>query len=94
MHNADILRKPVVTEKSTVMQESGRYVFEVAREASKLQIKSAVEEAFDVRVLKVNTMTVRGKRRRFGPRITQMPSWKKAMVTIAPGQSITIFEGV
>ena len=76
------------------MQESGRYTFEVASQATKHQIVEAVEKAFDVKVVKVNTMTVPGKRKRFGPRFTRQPSRKKAIVTLAPGQSITIFEGV
>ena len=82
MHTFDILRRPVVTEKSTDMQEDGRYAFEVAVEATKHQIKWAVEEAFNVRVIKVNTMNVKGKRKRFGPRITLQKSWKKALVTL------------
>lgn len=90
----DILRKPIVTEKSTLMQEMGRYAFEVAPSATKHQIKWAVQEAFDVSVVKVNTMNVRGKRKRYGPRFTGMKAWKKAIVTLAEGDSITIFEGV
>lgn len=94
MHSFEILRRPVITEKSTEMQDSGRYVFEVAVSANKHQVKRAVEQAFDVQVTKVNTMNLRGKRKRFGPRSTEKRSWKKAMVTLAPGNSITIFEGV
>lgn len=94
MHQFSILRRPIITEKSTLMQEKGRYIFEVAPEATKHQIKWAVEEAFDVKVLAVNTMNVRGQRRRFGPRVVTAPSSKKAIVTLAPGQTITIFEGV
>ncbi|MCH7800462.1 MAG: 50S ribosomal protein L23 [Chloroflexi bacterium] len=90
----DIIRRPVITEKSTLLQEEGRYTFEVSRSATKHQIKTAVEEAFDVEVLQVNTMNVRGKRKRFGPRLVQGRSWKKAIVLLAPGNSITIFEGV
>jgi len=90
----DILRRPVITEKSTLLQEEGRYTFEVAPNATKHQIKEAVEEAFNVDVLQVNTMHVRGKRKRFGPRIAQGRSWKKAIVLLSPGDTITIFEGV
>ncbi len=90
----DILRRPVITEKSTILQEEGRYTFEVAPNATKHQIKEAVEEAFNVNVLQVNTMHVRGKRKRFGPRIAQGRSWKKAIVLLSPGDTITIFEGV
>ncbi len=94
MHTFEILRRPLITEKSTDLQEEGRYSFEVATEATKHQIKWAVEEAFSVKVIKVNTMNVKGKRKRFGPRVTLQKSWKKALVTLAPGQTITIFEGV
>ena len=90
----DIIRRPVVTEKSTLLQEEGRYTFEVAPSATKLRIKQAVEEAFNVEVVRVNTMNVRGKRKRFGPRIAARPGWKKAIVQLAPGETITIFEGV
>lgn len=94
MNSFDILRRPIITEKSTDLQESGRYTFEVHPSATKLQIKEAVERAFEVEVVKVNTMNFRGKRKRFGPRFSQKKSWKKAIVTLAPGGSITIFEGV
>ena len=90
----DIIRRPVVTEKSTLLQEEGRYTFEVARRATKHVIKQAVEEAFNVEVVRVNTMNVRGKRKRFGPRLVARPAWKKAIVQLAPGNTITIFEGV
>mgnify|MGYP001078152543 CR=1 FL=1 len=90
----DIIRRPVVTEKSTLLQEQGRYTFEVAPSATKLQIKQAVEEAFNVEVVRVNTMNVRGKMKRFGPRLAAKPAWKKAIVQLAPGNTITIFEGV
>ncbi len=89
-----VLRRPVVTEKSTGLQETGRYVFEVDPGATKLQIRRVVEDTFDVRVTGVNTMVVKGKRKRFGPRVTVNRTWKKAIVTLAPGETITIFEGV
>lgn len=94
MHALSILRRPVITEKSTLLQETGKYVFEVDERANKLQIRRAVEEAFDVKVLGVNVMRVRGKSKRFGPREVVQRSWKKAVVTLAPGETITIFEGV
>jgi large subunit ribosomal protein L23 len=94
MDSATVIRRPIVTEKSTSLQERGRYVFEVARSATKLEIKEAVQVAFDVKVSSVNTMVVKGKRRRFGPRVTLGKTWKKAIVKLAPGESITIFEGV
>ena len=94
MQGYDVLRRPIITEKSTLMQENGRYAFEVSPSATKHQIQRAVMDAFDVKVIKVNTMNVRGKRKRFGPRISAKRSWKKAIVTLAPGDTITIFEGV
>ena len=94
LHKFSILRRPVVTEKSTLLQEENRYVFEVAPSATKLEIKDAGETAFGVSVKKVRTMNVRGKKKRFGPRFSQLRSWKKAIVTVSPGDSITLFEGV
>jgi large subunit ribosomal protein L23 len=94
MNSFDILRRPIVTEKSTLLQEQGRYSFEVAVRATKHEIKRAVEAAFDVKVLKVNTMNMKGKPKRFGPRLVMQKSWKKAIVILAPGETITIFEGV
>ena len=94
MNHTDILIRPVVTEKTTSMQEGKRYTFEVSPKSTKLEIKKAIETAFDVKVVKVNTMNVKGKRKRFGPRLVAQRLRKKAIVTIAPEQSITIFEGV
>ena len=94
MNSFDILRKPIITEKTTDLGNSGRYVFKVSRRATKLEIKKAVHEAFNVEVVSVNTLTVRGKPKRYGPRFVKRPSWKKAIVALAPGHSITIFEGV
>jgi large subunit ribosomal protein L23 len=94
MDQFSILRRPVITEKSTFMQDERKYTFEVAPRATKLQIKQAVEHAFEVTVVKVNTMNVQGKLKRFGPRVSRRPSVKKAIVTLAPGNTITIFEGV
>ena len=94
MLSFEILRRPVITEKTTYLQEQGRYVFEVAQGATKHQIKQAVQQAFDVDVLKVNTMKVHGKAKRYGPRLARKRSWKKAVVSLAPGNTIAIFEGV
>ena len=94
MNMTDILLRPIVTEKTTDLQERGRYTFEVAPGATKLQVKQAVEATFGVNVIKVNTMNGKGKRKRFGPRLVARRSRKKAVVTVAAGQSITIFEGV
>ena len=94
MHKLSILKRPLVTEKSTLLQDSRRYVFEVASAANKMEIKKAVEASFGVDVLRVNTMNVKGKLKRYGPKESRMKSWKKAIVTLAPGDTITIFEGV
>jgi large subunit ribosomal protein L23 len=94
MHIYQILLRPLVTEKSTTLAESGKYAFEVAREANKVQIKEAVEKAFKVEVASVNVMTVPGKMRRAGRRRGMTPSWKKAVVTLEKGNKIELFEGV
>lgn len=94
MHLYEVLRRPLVTEKNTELQAQGKYAFEVAREANKHQIKQAVEKAFKVEVIAVNVMTVPGKTRRIGRRQVLTQSWKKAIVTLKPGDSIGLFEGV
>ena len=94
MHLYEILRRPLITEKTTLLQEQSRYVFEVAQGAAKHQIKEAVETAFKVKVVKVNVMTVPGKAKRMGRREIMTPSWKKAVVSLEPGQKIEFFEGV
>lgn len=94
MHPRDVLRRPLVTEKVTDLMEQGKYVFEVDRNANKTQIKRAVEEIFDVKVTKVNTMRQRGKLRRQGRTEGYQRGIKKAIVTLAEGQSIQIFEGL
>ena len=94
MHLYEVLRRPLITEKTTFLSESGRYVFEVAKKASKPQIKAAVEKSFKVKVLKVNVMTVPGKMKRMGRRYVTTPSWRKAVVTLSPGDKIEFFEGV
>ncbi len=94
MHLYEVLRHPLITEKNTLLQAQGRYVFEVAGKANKQQVKQAVETAFKVKVTAVNVMTVPGKKRRMGRREVQSPSWKKAVVTLKPGDKIELFEGV
>ncbi len=91
----EILRRPLITEKSTTEKETrNKLVFEVASRANKIEIKQAVEQMFKVNVLDVTTMTMRGKKKRVGRFITRRPDWKKAMVTIKPGQRVEFFEGV
>ena len=94
MHLYEVLRRPLITEKNTMLQAQGKYVFEIAREANKQQIKQAVEKAFKVKVFAVNVMTVSGKTRRVGRRQVLTQSWKKAIVTLKPGDKIEFFEGV
>ncbi|MBN4059424.1 50S ribosomal protein L23 [Dehalococcoides mccartyi] len=93
MQNARVLRRPIVTEKSTILGETGRYVFEVDKGATKHDIARAVEWAFDVKVIKVNTLRVPGKVKRYGRRPSKQPDWKKAIVSLAAGDSIQLFEG-
>jgi len=94
VHLYEVLRRPLLTEKNTALQAQNKYAFEVDKEANKLQIKQAVEKAFDVGVTAVNVMTVPGKMRRVGRRMVLTHSWKKAVVTIKPGDKIGFFEGV
>ena len=94
MHLLEVLRRPVITEKATYLQQENKYVFEVAKGASKPQIKDAVEKAFKVKVAKVTVMTVSGKTKRMGRREITSPSWKKAIVSLEPGYKVGFFEGV
>jgi len=94
MHLYEVLHRPLITEKNSALQAQGKYAFEVAGEANKEQIKQAVEKAFNVSVTQVNVMTVPGKRRRMRGRQVMSPSWKKALVTLKPGDKIELFEGV
>ncbi len=94
MHLYEILRRPLITEKYTALQAYGKYAFEVAGEANKPLIKQAVEKAFKVEVTAVNVMRVPGRRRKLGRRKVSKSSWKKAIVTLKPGDRIELFEGV
>jgi len=89
-----ILRRPLITEKNAILQAQGKYAFEVAGEASKHQIKQAVEKAFKVKVTAVNVMTVAGKQRIIGRQRVMTRPWKKAFVTLQLGDKIELFEGV
>lgn len=92
----DIIKRPIITEQSMADIDSKKYVFEVAKDANKIQIAKAVEEAFGVKVAKVNTLNVRGKEKRLGAQPAgRRPSWKKAMVTLTPdSRSIDLFENM
>ena len=94
MHLYEVLRRPLITEKNTMLQAQGKYAFEVADEANKQQVKQAVEKAFKVTVMAVNVMTVPGKTKRVGRRMVLTPSHKKAIVTLKSGDKIELFKGV
>lgn len=94
IHTYQVIEEPLVTEKGSYLAAENKYAFRVARGANKTQIKEAVEKAFDVTVTQVNVMNVRGKSRRWGMRRVSRPSWKKAIVTLAEGDKIELFEGV
>lgn len=95
MNAWDVLLRPLITEKGTDRQaELNQYSFEVAVDSNKNQVKEAVELAFKVKVADVHTMNVRGKMRRVGRHRGMSRSWKKAIVTVQQGQTITdFFEG-
>ncbi len=90
----DIVKRPVISEKSERNREAHHhYAFEVHTDATKVQIKTAVEKLFNVHVLAVRTSIARGKNKRVGQNIGQRPSWKRAIVTLKDGESIALFEG-
>jgi len=89
-----IIRRPLITEKSTRQkEENGQYFFEVHRDANKIEIQSAVERLFKVKVLQVRTSNVLGKIKRLGKRYGKRPDWKKAIITLKEGDRIDFFEG-
>ena len=91
----DVIIRPVVTERSTVMaDEQNAYTIIVARGANKVQIRHAVERLFGVRVLDVRTMNYPGKVRRVGRNVGRRPGYKKAVVKLAEGEYIDVYEGV
>ena len=94
LHPYGIIMRPLITEKAQIMTGQNKYAFEVDKRANKMQIKEAVEVAFSVNVKEVNTAVMKGKRRRYGRALTKQPDWKKAVVTLAPGDKIELFEGV
>lgn len=90
-----ILKRPLITEKSNIEKEGhNKLYFEVDRRANKIEIKYAVQQMFKVDVLTVSTMNMPGKKKRTGRFFSKRPDWKKAMVTIKPGQRVEFFEGV
>ena len=90
-----VIRRPIITEKGNLQKElSNKVTFEVHPDATKQEIKAAVEKFFKVRVLKVRSLNQRGKIKRVGRFIGKRPNWKKAIVTIGPNDQIEFFEGV
>jgi large subunit ribosomal protein L23 len=104
----EIIKRPLLTEKGTRLKETGgrgdgevdpetlkaQLLFEVARDANKVEIRYAIQKLWNVDVLSVRTSVVRGKEKKMGRYIGRRSNWKKAVVTIAPGQNIEFFEGV
>ena len=93
MEHADVLLRPLVTEKSTTLGEGGQYVFEVHAGASKLDVAHAIEAMFHVEVMRVNVLNLRGKPRRFGRFTGRRPDRRKAIVRLREGHTINIFPG-
>ena len=108
MRSQEVIKRPLLTEKGNKLRETGghdlspaegeeyaqKVLFEVARDANKMQIRQAVEKLFNVTVLDVRTQIVRGKEKRVGRVTGRRPHWKKAIVTLKPGDAIEFFEGV
>lgn len=94
MNEYDIVVKPIITEKSSLLKDTGnQYVFEVQRDANKIEIKKAVEKLFKVKVVSVCVANFEGKKKRVGKFAGKKPDWKKAVVKLSPKDKITIFEG-
>ena len=95
MHIEEVLIKPLLTEKSSIVTENAnRYVFQVQRKANKYQIKDAVEKMFDVKVTNVKTAVLPGKVKRAGKLTKKAASWKKAYVQIQEGQKLELYKGL
>jgi len=94
MRAEEIIKRPLIlTEKGNALKEVNQYLFEVARDANKTQIRNAVETLWKVSVLKVHTLNVRGRTRRMGRGHAKTQNWKKAIVSLKQGDSIDFFEG-
>jgi large subunit ribosomal protein L23 len=90
----DIIRRPVITEKTNIQKEvSNQFTFEVDRMANRVEIKKAVESIFNVKVAGVRTLQVKGKAKKRGWIVGKRRDWKKAIVTLMPGERIDFFEG-
>ena len=94
MNYVDVLIEPVLSEKATVLRESGKYTFKVSVSASKTQVKEAIHNLFNVKVVDCAIVNVHGKQKRVRGRPGRTSSWKKAIVSLAPGETIKVFEGI
>ena len=92
MEARDIIIRPLITEKSTTLMAEGKYVFEVAKAANKIEIAKAISQIFNVKVVSVNTVNVEGKVKRMGRSIGKRSDYKKAIVNLAAGETIEFFE--
>ncbi|MCI7079198.1 MAG: 50S ribosomal protein L23 [Veillonellaceae bacterium] len=92
MEARDIIIRPLITEKSTTLMAEGKYVFEVAKAANKIEIAKAISQIFNVKVASVNTVNVEGKVKRMGRSIGKRSDYKKAIVKLAAGETIEFFE--
>ena len=92
MEARDIIIRPLITEKSTTLMAEGKYVFEVAKAANKIEIAEAISQIFNVKVASVNTVNVEGKVKRMGRSIGKRSDYKKAIVKLAAGETIEFFE--
>jgi large subunit ribosomal protein L23 len=91
---ADLIRKPIVTEKATMLMENNQYTFEVERKATKPEIRAAIEQLFDVKVISVNTLIQPHKKKRVGRFVGYKPRYKRAIVRLAPEDKIVLFPEV
>ena len=95
MIDYDLIKRPLITEKTNIQKDVANQVtFEVDRRANRVEIKRAIESLFKVKVVSVRTMQVKGKRKQRGRIIGKRRDWKKAVVTLGPGERIEFFEGV
>ena len=95
MEPREILKRPILTEKATIArEEANEYAFEVARTANKIQIRAAIEGLFDVKVSSIRTVNVRGKLKRMGAHQGKRSAWKKAVVMLAEGNTIDVFDQI
>lgn len=90
----DVLIEPILSEKANILREQNKYTFKVDPAASKIQIKEAVRKLFNVKVVDCTTINVRGKTKRLRGRPGKTSSYRKAIVRLAPGETIKVFEGI